>query len=130
MEQRAARSAQPLGRLAHVYRIACMALSIGLVAGCNPYRDGLFKTNFDARHDAFVRDLHAWVGRPFRHTCLSEPKLPCPSTTLPSGLIRYTLGNIGIYAGCTWWYDVDPRTELVANVGFDGDKRRCWNRGD
>jgi hypothetical protein len=98
------------------------------LSGCNPYHDGMFTTNFDARHEAFVQELNSGVGRPFNHPCRFEQGA-CPPTTLPSGLVRYTAANYRIYIGCTVWYDVDPRTNLVVSVGLSGDKRACSNRG-
>jgi hypothetical protein len=105
------------------------ALFVGsILSGCNPYHDGMFSTNFDARHEAFVQELNASVGRPFNDECRSEQGA-CPPTPLPSGLVRYTAANYRIYIGCTVWHDVDPETNLVVSVGLSGDKRACSKRG-
>ena len=88
------------------------------------HKDYLFRTNWEGRHAAFVEDLNAAVGKKFNDICLREHA--CPPTTLESGLVRYTAADFRPWLkGCTFWFDVNPVTNIVAAVGHTGTERQC-----
>jgi hypothetical protein len=100
--------------------------SAALLGGCCPGGncDYTFRPNYEARHRVFVENLNAWIGRTFNHTCMREGG--CPPQTLESGLIRYTAVDWRPWMkGCTFWYDVDPTTNIVRDVGYRGSDQQC-----
>ncbi len=102
-----------------------IAAGICLSACCPTGRcDYAFRPNWPARHAAFVENLNLSVGRPFAHYCVGENK--CPAKALDSGLVRYTAVDYRPWLkGCTFWFDVDPKTHVVAAVGYAGSDRAC-----
>lgn len=86
--------------------------------------DYAFRPNWEGRHKAFVENLNASVGKPFKDQCLSEHA--CPPANLESGLIRYTAVDYRPWMkGCAFWFDVDPTSKIVTAVGFKGNERQC-----
>jgi hypothetical protein len=98
-----------------------------LVGGCycpGGNCDYAFRPNYEARHRVFVKDLNAWIGRPFNHVCLSEGT--CSSHTLEAGLVRYIAVDWRPWMKrCTFWYDVDPASNIVKSVGYRGTDQEC-----
>jgi hypothetical protein len=98
-----------------------------LVGGCycpGGNCDYAFRPNYEARHRVFVEDLNAWMGRPFNHVCLTEGT--CSSHTLEAGLVRYIAVDWRPWMkGCTFWYDVDPASNIVKSVGYSGTDQEC-----
>src|ERR1700689_4097935 len=98
-----------------------LALGLLLAAGCCP-RFGCeyaFETNWEGRHRFFVYDLNLSVGRPFHghNTCLIYGS--CVPHTLDFGVVRYTIVDYPKWMkGCTYWYDVDGKTDIVMAVGY------------
>ncbi len=97
-----------------------------LITGCCPTGrcDYAFRPNWPGRHAAFVENLNTFVGRPFAHICVAEKS--CPPETLESGLVRYTAVDYRPWLkGCTFWFNVDAKTHVVASVGYTGTDKAC-----
>ena len=110
-------------------RIFLAVVAATFIAACCPTGncDYAFRPNWEGRHRAFVENLNASVGRPFRDQCLGEHA--CPPVNLESGLIRYTAVDYRTWMkGCTFWFDVDPTSKMVTAVGFSGNERQCSAR--
>lgn len=103
-----------------------VAATAAATMGCCPTGncDYAFRPNWEGRHKAFVQNLQAAVGRPFKDQCLEENA--CPPSTLESSLIRYTASDLRPWMkGCTFWFDVDAKSNIVQAVGYRGDDKQC-----
>lgn len=106
-----------------------LALAGAALGGCifKPPGESWLGDNPAPRHEAFVKDLHLWIGHSFDHDCLRENV--CPAEPLPSGLMRHSVSDFRPWlAGCTFWFDVDPQSRIVRDVGYSGGQRACQDR--
>lgn len=121
-------SRDTLQRCCRRYAQRCLILFIAAAAtlGCCPTNncDYAFRPNWEGRHKAFTQNLKLFVGRPFNHQCLEEHA--CPPSSLESGFIRYTASDYRSWMkGCTFWFDVDAKSNIVQAVGYRGDDKQC-----
>jgi hypothetical protein len=126
IENMYAEDESPIFKTCSVTRVLLLAGASVISAACCPGGncDYAFRPNYEARHKVFVQNLNAWIGRPFNHVCLREGN--CPPQTLESGLVRYTAVDWRPWLkGCTFWYDVDPATQIVKAVGYRGSDTQC-----
>ena len=101
-------------------------MAAAFLVGCCPIGkcDYAFRPNWDARHQYFVENLNAAVGRKFADQCLTEGA--CPPHKQDTGLLKYTAVDYRPWLkGCTYWFNVDPSTNVVVSVGYVGGIREC-----
>jgi len=95
-------------------------LGLSTFASCASY---LNEVTPDAAHRNFVRNLQSYVGEDINaNKGWLRTSLRLSSENLGNGLVRY---RYGIAGGCIKIFDVDPSTNRIVAVSFEGTVQQC-----
>jgi len=93
--------------------VSCLAACAGYFSQLTP----------EVAHENFLRDLNSYIGKDINENkgrLRSELRLS--QENIAGGLVRY---RFGIPGGCIEDFDVDPSTNRIVAVGFEGTTRQC-----
>jgi hypothetical protein len=77
----------------------------------------------EAQHEEFLKRLHDMIGMDINaNDTWLRPGLKLGEERLVSGLIRYRFGVVG---HCIKDFDVDPATNKIVAVDFEGTDKEC-----